>query len=268
MTRSDDPIGIFDSGLGGLTVMKQIIHTLPKEDIVYFGDTARLPYGEKSQETIIRFSSENSRFLLDKNVKAIVVACSTASSLALDHLRKEFSIPIIGTIHPGAKCAVESSKTGRIAVLGTKGTINSRSFEKTIHTYDKGAFVLPIACPLLVPLVEEHFATHKAAELIVEEYLKPLKENAIDTIILGCTHYPLIKDLIAAVAGPKVTIIDPSLACAETVSRCLAERSLAREASDKVSRSYYVSDDAAKFQFLGKAILGMPIEQVELVGKL
>lgn len=258
-------IGMFDSGLGGLTVMQQLMKVLPHEHIVYFGDTARLPYGEKSRETIIRYSIENSLFLLKKNVKILVVACSTASAQALENLQETFSIPVVGAIEPGAEYAVERSKRGRIGVLGTRGTILSQAYQKAILRLESKAAIFPVACPLFVPLVEEHFAGHHAAKLIVQEYLKPLKGQDIDTIILGCTHYPLLRDLIASEMGEGVEIIDSAAVCARKVAAVLGEHGLKRTHAGKCAHQYYVSDDPKKFQTLGRAFLGMSIDQVELV---
>ena len=185
-------IGLFDSGIGGLTVLQQLVRALPDENYVYFGDTARLPYGEKSRETIIRYSIENSIFLLDKNIKMLVIPCNTATAFALEKLQKIFSVPVVGVIEPGAERAVEVSKNERIGVLGTRGTIYSQSYQKAILKINPSAFVLPIACPLFVPLVEENYVAHPSARLIVQEYLRPLKDQFIDTLLLGCTHYPLL----------------------------------------------------------------------------
>lgn len=256
-------IGIFDSGIGGLTVMQQLIKALPREDMVYFGDTARLPYGGKSPDTIIRYSCENTTFLLEKNIKMLVVACSTASAHALEVLRDNFSLPIIGAVDPGAKKGVEASKNGRIGVLGTKGTIGSQAYQKAILELDPHAKVFPVACPLFVPLVEEQYVDHPATRLIVKEYLKTLEKD-IDTLILGCTHYPLLKKLIADEMGGGVTIIDSAVSCAEQVAALLEQKDLCKTSGDG-KHHYYVSDDPKKFQQSGRHFLGMPIDHVELV---
>lgn len=261
MNRQADrrAIGMFDSGLGGLTVMQQLVQTLPHEDIVYFGDTARLPYGGKSRETVVRYSIENAIFLIEKDVKIIVVACNTATSQALDKLQQIFGLPVIGVIDPGAQHAVEVTKNGRIAVLGTKGTINSQAYQKAILQREPNAAIFPIACPLFVPLVEEDCLNHPAARLVVHEYLKPLKEEGIDTLLLGCTHYPLLKELIRAEVGDDVAIVDSASCCAESVASIVSEKSLGNVAGVTPSYHYYVSDDPLKFQTLGCAFLGMPI---------
>jgi glutamate racemase len=260
----DHPIGMFDSGIGGLTVMSQLVRVLPLEHMVYFGDTARLPYGAKSPETIIRYSIENAIFLIRQKIKVLVVACNTASAHALEHLQQIFSIPVIGVIHPGAKSAVESSKTKRIAVLGTKGTINSQSYQKAILQFEPKAQVFPVACPLFVPFVEEGCLDHPAARLIVEDYLRSLKHCRIDTLLLGCTHYPLLKDLIRREIGEDIMIIDSAVSCAEAVAELLSEKSLCSGSKEKPVYRYYVSDDPQKFQLLGSSFLGRPIDDVSL----
>jgi len=253
-------IGLFDSGVGGLTVMKQLLRILPDESLIYYADTARLPYGEKSRETIIRYSIENAIFLLEKDIKMLVVACNTATAHALEKLQHIFKVPVIGTIEPGAKHAVEVSRQGRIAVLGTKGTIKSQCYQEAILKGNPDAFVLPIACPLFVPLVEEQYFSHPATRLIVQEYLKPIKEQRIDTILLGCTHYPLLKDLIQQEVGSDIAIIDSATACAQKVASLLAEKS-----STGPTYRYYVSDDPVKFQKMGQTFLGIAIDHVESV---
>jgi glutamate racemase len=244
--------------------MHQVSLQLPCEHVIYFGDTARLPYGDKSQETIIKYSMENTQFLLDQEIKALVIACNTATAYALERLQASFSIPIIGAIEPGARFAVNTSKNGRIAVLGTKGTINSGAYQKAILAINKEAFILPIACPLFVPLVEESFVKHPAARLIVEEYLKPIAEHEIDTIVLGCTHYPLLKQLIAEVVSEEINIIDTSIACAKEVELVLKQHQLLRQDGLRASYRYSVSDDPQKFKRLGSAFLGRAIDEVHL----
>lgn len=257
-------IGLFDSGIGGLTVLQQLVRVLPHENFVYFGDTARLPYGEKSRETIIRYSIENSIFLFEKNIKMLVIPCNTATSFALDKLQQIFSIPVIGVIEPGAESAVATTRNGRIAVLGTRGTIQSHSYQKAILKHAPNAFILPIACPLFVPLVEENYVDHPATHLIVEEYLKPIRNQNIDTLLLGCTHYPLLKKLIAKVVGDQLTIIDSATSCAEKVAKILNQLQLKKDHTHPGQIRYYVSDDPQKFQKHGRAFLNLPIDHVEL----
>lgn len=260
-------IGMFDSGIGGLTVLQKLFQVLPAENFVYFGDTARLPYGEKSQETIIRYSIENTIFLLDKNIKLLVVPCNTASAYALDKLQQLFNIPVIGVIEPGADTAIELTTHGRIAVLGTKGTVNSGAYQKAILKRNPKIVVTSLACPLFVPLVEENYLDHPATKLIVHEYLKPLKEHKIDTLLLGCTHYPLLKELIQKEMGDDIAIVDSATACANKVVEVLIQRGLKVSRKADHEHQYFVSDDPHKFQILGEAFLGMPIRHVELVNK-
>lgn len=266
MCMKESPIGIFDSGIGGLTVMRQLIHVLPQEHMIYFGDTGRLPYGTKSPETVLRYSLENAAFLTEKGIKLLVVACSTASAHALDALQHTLSIPVVGTIHPGAENAVRTSSGGRIAVLGTKGTIQSQRYQKTILSLNPIASVFPIACPLFVPLVEEGFTAHPATRLIVHEYLKPLQEHRIDTILLGCTHYPFLKEMIQQEVGDHVAIVDSAASCAQRVAYLLQEHRMERSAKDSSQYQYFSSDAPQQFQRLGSAFLGMPISHVASTG--
>lgn len=265
-------IGIFDSGVGGLTVVQHVFRLLPHESIVYFGDTARLPYGGKSRETIIRYSIENAIFLMEKNIKALVIACNTASSYARDRLQQIFNLPVIGTIGPGAARAVQVTHNGRIGILGTKATIASGSYQQEIGRLLPDAILFPIACPLLVPLVEENFMHHEATQLIIRSYLEPLKDSAIDTLLLGCTHYPLLKEQIQDAVGADVTLVDSAAACAEALAEVLEVTQLAvkqrqgegaglGERGAFPKHSYFVSDDPEKFQNLGRAFLGeaMPL---------
>lgn len=258
------PIGMFDSGLGGLTVMRQLVRELPNENILYFGDTARLPYGSKSPETIVRYSLEIADFLMDRGVKMIVVACNTASSHALSVLRERYPVPVIGVIEPGAEAAVQATSNGRIAVLGTRGTIRSNSYQKAISQLSPGAEVVPVACPLFVPLVEENYISFPAAQMIVREYLKPLSGKEVDTVLLGCTHYPLLKDLIAEALDKRIRILDSASSCAKWVAEILDENGLSNNESAVPEYTFYVSDDPDKFQELGKVFLGRSVEDVML----
>ena len=202
------PIGVFDSGLGGLTVVKELVRRLPHEGILYFGDAARVPYGTKSPDTIRRFSREAVHFLLSRDVKAIVVACNTASAHALDVLEREAPVPVVGVIEAGARAAHDASETGRIGVIDTPGTIASEAYDRAVRELRPVVEVYAQACPMFVPLVEEGLADHEAARLLALEYLSPLQEVAIDTLVLGCTHYPAMRHLIAEVMGPAVRLID------------------------------------------------------------
>ncbi|MCM8788009.1 MAG: glutamate racemase, partial [Candidatus Omnitrophica bacterium] len=222
---NNKPIGIFDSGVGGLTVFKEIRRLLPKEDLIYFGDTARVPYGNKSKATIIKFSTENILFLLQKQVKLVVIACNTSSSLALDYLKDIFNIPIIGVIDAGVKKAVQLSSNKRIGIIGTRSTINSRSYETKIKKIDKNIKIYSCACPLFVPLVEEGLIYGKIVKEVIKMYLEPFKKFDIDTLILGCTHYPLLKKEIAKyLVG--VNIVDSAKEIAIATFNLLKEKNL------------------------------------------
>lgn len=255
------PIGVFDSGRGGLTVAREILRQLPNEKIVYFGDTARVPYGSKSKETVIRYSKQIVRFLLTKNVKAIVVACNTASAFALEELKKEFDIPIIGVIRPGAKVAVENTVTKRIGVIGTEGTIRSAIYSEVIHEYDREAIVLGKACPLFVSLVEEGWLHDTVTDEVAYRYLSEFKDRDIDTLIMGCTHYPLLRSTIMKTMGEEVFLVNPAYETAISLKRLLDKKGIASKA-DLIPKpemyDYYVSDAPKKFIQFANSI--MPIE--------
>jgi glutamate racemase len=262
MKKPSDPIGMFDSGLGGLTVMKALKKASPYENIIYFGDTARVPYGGKSRETIIRYSVENAIFLMEQNIKVLVIACNTASSHAAQKLKTIFNIPVVDVIEPGAERAVQVTQNKRIAILGTKATINSGAYTAAIQKRLPGAFILPIACPLFVPLVEEQFLHHPATLLVIKEYLKPILEAKIDTVLLGCTHYPVLKPLIEKELGPHIHIVDSATTCADSIAHLLKEKNLA-QTSREPAYNFFVTDDPDKFKHLGKEILGESIAHVE-----
>lgn len=258
------PIGIFDSGLGGLTVVKAIQKELPKEKLVYFGDTARIPYGTKSPDTIIHYARQIIRFLIKREkVKAIVVACNTSSAWALKTVRREFNIPILGVIEPGANAAVEVTRNGRIGVIGTEGTIYSKAYPKAIHHLMPKAKVYSKPCPLFVPLVEEGKLSGPVADSIVREYLKPLLKFKIDTLLLGCTHYPLLKRTISRVAGKKVRIVDSADETALTLHHNLAAHGI--ELTGHGGGKYYVSDLSRKFKEHAQRFLGAHLSRVEKV---
>jgi glutamate racemase len=261
------PIGVFDSGLGGLTVMSAIMKALPNENIIYFGDTAHVPYGSKSKEVVIRYSLDIASFLASKKVKMIVIACNTASAVALEKLRSKFDVPIIEVIGPGAKAALSVTKCSRIGVIGTEGTIRSSSYTKAIKKLRPGAKVFAKACPLFVPLVEEGWLGHKVTKIIAQEYIKPLLKNKIDTLVLGCTHYPLIKTIIAGAAGKGVKLIDSAETAANEVLETLSGLGLSNRSSKKGRYEYFVSDIPQKFlevacRFLGRTI--KPVKKVAL----
>lgn len=252
-------IGIFDSGIGGLTVMKEIIKEMPNEDIVYFGDTARVPYGNKSPETIQKFSMQIANFLLEKNIKILVIACNTATSFSLKTLTENLSIPVIGVINPGSEAAYKISKNKKIGVIGTKGTIKSNAYEKALHNIDESLKVFSKACPLFVPLVEENWIDKKETYSIAQEYLKDLQSFNIDTLILGCTHYPIIKNVIQEVIGNKISIVDSAIETSKVVHNTL-EKNNNIETKTKGSYKFFVSDDEQSFLNFGEKILDIKIE--------
>ncbi|MDD4341564.1 MAG: glutamate racemase [Kiritimatiellae bacterium] len=261
----DNPIGVFDSGVGGLTVLKELIGAVPFENVIYFGDTARVPYGTKSRESVIKYSGEIVEFLVDKKVKLILAACNTVSSLALPVIRKAARVPVIGVLEPGARCAVKLSKTGKIGVIGTTATINSCAYEKALRKYCPGISVVSQACPLFVPLIEEGWTDKKITREIVKEYLAPFVNSEVDTVILGCTHYPLIKKIIKQELGSGVQIVDSATAVAMEVGTVLKKQGLERKSSEPGYRKFYVSDAPAKFKKLGGLFMGMEIVRVEKV---
>lgn len=263
--NKDNPIGIFDSGIGGLTVVKQIFSYLPNENIVYFGDTARVPYGSKSNETVIEYSLQDADFLINKNVKLIVVACNTASSVALKELQNKYDIPVIGIIEPGAQYAMEQTKNGNIGIIGTRATIGNQAYSKALKKLDDSVSVFEKACPLLVPLVEEGWTDHEATKLIAKDYLSELKSHEIDTLILGCTHYPILKNVIQQAVGDNVYLVDSGKAAASLVEQYLVERNL-KNYSHSLGRSeIYVSDVLNKFQEVAEKFLGKPLEHIEKI---
>ena len=252
---NNQAIGIFDSGLGGLTVVKEVIKLLPNEKIIYFGDTARVPYGTKSKETIIKFSQENSEILLKKKVKIIVVACNSSSSYAIETLRKKFSIPIVGVIHPGVKEAIANTKNNRVGVIATQATKSSGSYEKILHQYNQAIKVFSQACPLFVPLVEEGWFNKKITLDIAQEYLKGLKKKNIDTLILGCTHYPLLKKIIKEVVGKNIKLVDSAKAISREIKQVLKEKEILRIVKGKPKHEFFVSDRPQEFEKISKKIL-------------
>ena len=261
------PIGVFDSGVGGLTVAREIMRQLPKEKLVYFGDTARVPYGSKSQTTIIRYTKQIVRFLQTKQVKAIVVACNTASAFALEEVAKTLDIPIIGVVKPGAKVAAETTKNGKIGVIGTEGTIDSKIYTRVIHLQNEKAQVLGKACPLFVPLVEEGWINDPVTVQVAQRYLAPLIETGIDTLIMGCTHYPLIRSTIQDVLGEGVQLINPAYETARTLTQLLEEQDLLNKENSfsKNQYEFYVSDAAEKFMKFADSILPYDVDTTKLI---
>lgn len=256
--RKDAPIGVFDSGIGGLTVVREIMRQLPNEKIIYFGDTARVPYGSKSKDTITRYSRQICRFLMTKEVKTIVVACNTATAYALDELEKEIDLPMIGVLKPGAKVAAETTKNGKVGVIATQATIGSNSYSHYIKQINPDATVLGKACPLFVPLVEEGLLEDPVTDEIAMRYLSELKDEEIDTLILGCTHYPLIRKTIGRTMGEGVTLVNPAYETARELKEQLAERNLLNEEKVDLGTNkyqFYVSDGADKFQHFANSII-------------
>lgn len=254
------PIGVFDSGLGGLTAVKELTRILPNETIIYFGDTGRVPYGTRSEETIIKYVRQDIRFLLSHHVKAVVAACGTASSVALEQMKTEFQLPLIGVLEPVCKAAVEKSSRQVIGVLGTPGTINSNAYRKGICTLNSDAVVVEQACPMFVPLVENGYLSHKATYLFAEEYLKPLMEQNVDTVILGCTHYPLLEEVITDILGSDVSIVNAGYETALYTKQILTDSNLISNSNKIGEQIYFVSDDVSKFSSLGGMFLGKEID--------
>ncbi|MBI5892954.1 MAG: glutamate racemase [Deltaproteobacteria bacterium] len=251
------PIGIFDSGIGGLTVLKEIMRVLPQEDTIYLGDTARVPYGAKSPDTVVRYSLENARFLLKFDIKALVVACNTASAYALSRLSAEIPVPVIGVIMPGAKKAVSVTKNKKIGVIGTDGTIKSRIYLNTIKTIAPDASVFSKACPLFVPLAEEGWIDNDVAFLTADKYLSELKDQGIDTLVLGCTHYPILKDIISRVIGSSVTLIDSGQETALEAAKVLQDKNILNaNPQAQPFRKFFVTDSPERFIQVGELFLG------------
>lgn len=259
--KSELPIGIFDSGIGGLTVVRQIHRALPNENLVYLGDTARVPYGTKSPSTVVRFACEDTQFLLQQNVKAVVVACNTASAWALPALQRKFDLPIFGVIIPGACAALDQSKGQRIGVIGTSATIRSQAYSKAILARCDTAQVFTRACPLLVPLVEEAWTDHPVTIRVLREYLRPLLRNRIDTLVLGCTHYPLLKEAFRKVTNGKVALIDSAESCALYVQERLAAlKLLSANRKHRGTIQPFVTDEVERFDELAARFLGQKAE--------
>ena len=259
------PVGVFDSGVGGLTVAREIMRQLPRENMVYFGDTARVPYGSKSRNNIIRYSRQIIRFLRTKDVKAIVIACNTASALALDAVKEETDIPVIGVIVPGARAAVQSTRNKVIGVAGTEATIQSETYTKVIREMCPDAVVIGKPCPLFVPLVEEGFAKHRITEEVIDIYLSDMRQTDMDTMILGCTHYPLLRSRIMAYFGEKVHIVNPAYETAVDLKKILDESGTANLSEEAAAYEFYVSDAAEKFTRLANTILPYDVAATKVV---
>lgn len=249
------PIGVFDSGVGGLTVVKEIMKQLPEESIVYFGDTARVPYGTRSKDTVIKFTFQCIRFLSTKGIKAIVVACNTASAVSLSAVKDAFNIPILGVIEGGALEAVRATRNKRVGIIGTEATINSGAYEQAIKALDDSIEIFGRPCPLFVPLVEEGLQDHPIAYLAAREYLSFFNDKNIDTLLMGCTHYPLLADTIRTVMGPDVTLIDPAVETAAMLKRMLEDMNALNGSGQPPQYQYFASDDGEKFKKIGSSFL-------------
>ncbi len=251
-------LGIFDSGVGGLTVFREIARLLPNQDLIYLGDTARLPYGSKSPETILRYTLECAEFLLSKKIKLLVVACHTASSLALEYLQKELPIPVFGMLRPGVELIRESALQ-KVALLGTEATLSSKAYQKILSQECPQIEIFKVACPLFVPLVEEGMHLHPLSIQTAEYYLAPLREKSIQAALLACTHYPLLTDAIQQSIGPSVCLLDPSERCAQNVKLALQNEHLLEPASKSPQYQFYTTDYPDRFARLAKQFFGMPL---------
>jgi len=259
MLKQESAIGVFDSGIGGLTVLHSIIEALPKENTVYLGDTARSPYGTKSVETVMHYSFENSEFLVEKGVKIVVVACNTSTAIALERLQAELELPIVGVIGPGVRSAIATSRSKKIGVIGTEATIQSGAYTRALKAADPAVEVYSRACPLFVPLVEEGWTDNQVVDMTVKAYLESLKQSGIDTLILGCTHYPLLKKAIRKFMGSGVRLVDSAAETAKEVAAVLKKSTLARKSGQGV-HSFFVTDAPDRFIKVGRRFLGEKVE--------
>lgn len=258
ISQKQKSIGVFDSGIGGLTVVHALMRHLPSENITYFGDTARVPYGSKSAEVVREYAFEDTRFLMQQGVKIVVVACNTVSAVAIDDLKAQFDIPIIGMIDPGADAAQRATKSGRIGVIGTLATIASESYARALHRREPSYNVVSKPCPLFVPLAEEGWTDHPVSQMVADEYLEELRQSDIDTLILGCTHYPILRGVIQHSVGEGVTLIDSGEAAAREVEQLLRKEDLLNTSSEQPNYSFFVSDVPQKFKQLGQIFLDRP----------
>lgn len=263
--QSDGPIGVFDSGIGGLTVVREIMARTSSENIAYLGDTARVPYGVRSPETVRRYALEGARFLLGKGVKLLVVACNTVSAVGLEAISSITDVPVLGVILPGARAAARATGKGRVGVIGTDATIKSGAYTKAIHGVAADVDVSSLPCPLFVPLVEEGWLEGEVPELVAMRYLGGLRESGIDTLVLGCTHYPLLKSMLAKVMGPDIRLIDSAEETALEVEGSLVRAGASRSRQSKGSVEFYVTDSPSKFVDVGQRFLGSPIKNIAKV---
>lgn len=259
------PIGIFDSGVGGLTVTREIMRQLPQENLVYFGDTARVPYGSKSEQTIVRYSTQIVNFLKTKKVKAIVIACNTASAYALEEIQSQLDIPVLGVVWPGAISAAAVTKNKHVGVIGTAGTVKSKIYNKYLQQLDPEITVVSKACPLFVPLVEEGLTEDRVTEDIARRYLSEFEEYDIDALILGCTHYPHLRNTIQRVMGDKVTLVNPAYETAKSLKRLLTEQGLLNESGEEAHHEYCASDMTDQFVSFADRVLPFQVEQIRFV---
>ena len=257
-------VGVFDSGVGGLTVLKQLMARLPSVSTVYLGDTARVPYGTKSADTVIRYASACARLLLERSVQLLVVACNTASAFALDHLKETLSIPVIGVIEPGARAAVSATRNNRIGIIGTAGTIRSEAYQHAIHKLRPDAKIVSRPCPLFVPLADEGWTEGDVPRAIASAYLNGFRDAEVDTLVLGCTHYPLLKPVIGSIMGKDVALIDSAESVTTTVEEILSER-LPQKERDAAHHRFLVTDAPESFRHISERFLGQPIDDVEWV---
>lgn len=261
------PIGVFDSGLGGLTALRELARIMPEEDLIYFGDTGRVPYGGRSRETLVRYALQDAAFLRSFDTKAIVVACGTVSTNAMDELRAACGVPVYGVVEPAAAAAVHAAKGGRIGLIGTEASIRSGAYERAVQRLAPGTEVVSAACPLLVPLVENgrYQAEDRVVDLVLNDYLEPLRSARVDTLILGCTHYPLLSEAIAGIMGPEVTLINVGEQCARTVAEDLAGRGLRTSGTQPGEHRFFVSDTTGGFGRLATLFLGENVSDVEQI---
>jgi len=262
------PIGVFDSGVGGLTVVREIIRQIPNESLLYFGDTARVPYGTKSKDTVLRYTRQIVRFLESQKVKAIVVACNTVSAVALDEIEKEVNVPIIGVVKPGVKAASQATRNGKIGVIATKATIESNIYATYLKKIDPNAEVLGKACPLFVPLVENGLLEDPVTDEIAARYLSELMDRGIDTLVLGCTHYPLIRSTIARTVGEGVTLVNPAYETALELKALLSQYGIESKERPRLGSNkhrFYVSDDAQGFEVFANSVLKYGILSAQVI---
>jgi len=262
---SSHPIGVFDSGIGGLTVVRAMMERLPFENIIYFGDTARVPYGVKSPETITQYAAEITKFLLQREVKLLIVACNTMAAVASDTVKNLSPVPVLDVIDAGARTAVAETRSKHIGVIGTPATINSNAYARAIHQHDPDIRIFSQACPLFVPLVEEGWWNHPVTRLTAQEYLRPVIAEHVDTLVLGCTHYPLIKPLLQEIVGPDITLVDSAEAMADITANLLSSKYLGNQERTLPTYQFFVTDVPYHFQTIGEGFLGRTLSHVELV---